>query len=70
MKYSLLKDISIDDQLAIRLVSGYKRLTYMIVRMLFIEISINIPLEHNGGHIISIHNHNMTCKPTHKKLLC
>ena len=56
--------------LAIRLVSGYKRLSYIIERLLFIEISINTPLEHNGGHIINIYNHNMTCKPTHKKPLC
>ena len=40
--------------LAIRLVSEYKRLSYIIERLLFIEISINIPLEHNDGHIISI----------------
>ena len=50
--------------LAVRLVSGYKKLNYMIERLLIIEISINTPLEHNGGHIISIHNHNMTCEPT------
>ena len=49
--------------LAIKLVSGYKRLKYMIEKLLFIEISINTPLEHNGSHIISIHSHNMTCEP-------